>query len=153
MRSNQLHDQEYPPFYANYIKGLGDVNLIEILESSLNDLSLAVENLSEEKLAYRYEIGKWTIKELIQHIIDAERVLSYRALRFSRQDTKELHGFDEDWYVKYSNGDDRDIKDLTEELSSLRKANISMFKGFTNAMLTSSGWQMVVWSQFVPLVL
>ncbi|MEX1383033.1 DinB family protein, partial [Lutibacter sp.] len=103
MNSRQVSTQEYAPFYSQYIKALGEVDLIEVLEASLKDLIANLEGLQEEKLIYRYVEGKWTIKELMQHIIDTERVLSYRALRFSRNDTTNLPGFDEDWYVANSN--------------------------------------------------
>lgn len=139
MKSTHLNDNEYALFYKNYIKSLGEVDLFEVLNSSLEDTLTTLKNLPEEKLVYRYEIGKWTIKELIQHIIDAERVLSYRAIRFSRNDSTNLHGFDEDWYVDNSNGNDRDFDELLEEFINIRKASISLFKSFTNEMLVLKG--------------
>lgn len=139
MNSIQLNDNEYAPFYSNYIKALGDVNLYKVLISSFDDLMETLKGVPEDKLLYRYEDGKWTIKELVQHIIDAERVLSYRALRFSRNDATDLHGFDEDWYVEYSNGNDRDFKDILDEFSHLRKASISLFNSFTPKMLEMLG--------------
>lgn len=139
MNSIYVTENEYAPFYKNYIKALGDVNLFEILTTSLEDLLKTLANLPEEKLLYQYAEGKWTIKELIQHIIDAERVLSYRALRFSKNDATNLQGFDEDWYVANSNGNDRTIEELIEEFTFLRKASISLFKSFTTEMLKMSG--------------
>jgi DinB family protein len=139
INSNQLSENEYAPFYKNYITSLGDVTLLDILNDSLQEILETVKNLPEEKLVYRYAEGKWTIKELIQHIIDAERVLSYRALRFSRNDITDLHGFNEDWYVDNSNGNDRNFSDLLHELSLIRKASISLFSSFSNEMLTMSG--------------
>lgn len=139
MNSLELTKNEFAPFYKNYIQGLGAVDLIEILNESLNDLMNSLKNLSEEKLLYRYDIGKWTIKELIQHIIDAERVLSYRALRYARNDSTNLLGFDEDWYVQNSNANDRNFHELLEEFTYLREATISLFKSFTSDMLTASG--------------
>jgi len=139
MNSNQLKENEYSSFYKNYITILGEVNLLEVLNNSLENLISTLKNLPEDKLQYRYEEGKWTIKELIQHIIDAERVLSYRALRFSRNDTTNLQGFDEDWYVENSNGNDRDFDELLSEFSLVRKATISLFKSFSNKMLTNIG--------------
>ena len=139
MNSSQLSENEYAPFYKNYIEALGDVNLFEILDSSLEDTINTLENLPEDKLLYRYENGKWTIKELLQHIIDAERVLSYRALRFSRNDPSDLQGFDEDWYVGNSNGNERNLNDLLEEFICLRKASICLFKSFTNEMMPMLG--------------
>jgi len=139
MNANQLKENEYSPFYKNYITILGDVNLLDILNDSLENLMNTLKDLPEEKLQYRYEEGKWTIKELIQHIIDAERVLSYRALRFARNDTTDLQGFDEDWYVNNSNGNSRDFNELLNEFSLIRKATISLFKSFSNEMLINAG--------------
>ena len=139
MNSSQINDNEYAIFYSNYIKSLGEVELIEVLNSSLEETLTTLKNLPEVKLRYRYDDGKWTIKELIQHIIDAERVLSYRALRFSRNDPTDLHGFDEDWYVGNSNGNERDFQDLLEEFINIRKSSISLFKSFTNEMMLMLG--------------
>ena len=139
MNSVKLSENEYAPFYSNYIKGLGEVNLLEVLNSSLKDLVSTLENVPEEKQVYRYAEGKWTIKELLQHIIDAERVLSYRALRFSRKDATDLQGFNEDWYVVNSNGNERDFKDLLEEFINVRSACISLFKSFTPEMMAMIG--------------
>jgi len=139
MNSNQLNENEYAPFYKNYIKVLGDVNLFEVLDSSLEETLKTLQNLPEEKLLFRYDNGKWTIKELVQHIIDSERVLSYRALRFSRNDPSDLQGFDEDWYVGNSNGNERNFEDILEEFTYLRKANISLFNSFSSEMMPMLG--------------
>lgn len=139
MNSVQLNDNEYAPFYSNYITALGEVDLRGILKSSLKDLIHTLKNLPEEKLTYRYAEGKWTIKELIQHITDAERILSYRALRFSRNDTTDLPGFDEDLYVDNSNGNERSIEDLLKEFKLVRKATLSLFKSFSVEMLKKTG--------------
>ncbi|UMB53471.1 DinB family protein [Lutibacter sp. A64] len=139
MNSVHLNNSEYAPFYSDYIKALGQVDLQTILKSSLNDLIATLSQLSEEKLTYRYADGKWNIKELVQHIIDAERVLSYRALRFSRNDATNLPGFDEDWYVTYSNGSERNFKDILLEFTQVRNATISLFKSFTPEMFLMIG--------------
>jgi hypothetical protein len=139
MNSKQLSNNEYAPFYKNYIKALGTIDLFEGLNSSLADLVETLKDLPEEKLSYRYEEGKWTIKELVQHIVDAERVLSYRALRFSRNDTTDLPGFDEDSYVDNSNGNERNFNNILDEFVHLRNASISLFNSFTPEMLTLIG--------------
>ncbi|MFA5297595.1 MAG: DinB family protein [Lutibacter sp.] len=139
MNLSQLNESEYNPHYKQYILELGDVDLFKILNTSSEDLLKTVKDLSEEKLVFRYDEGKWTIKELVQHLIDTERIMSYRALRFSRNDTTELSGFNENWYVENSNGNDRNFNDLVEEFTSTRQASISLFKSFTNEMLTLSG--------------
>lgn len=139
MNSKHVSTHEYAPFYSQYIKALGEVDLIEVLEESLKDLRTTLENLSEEKLTYSYAEGKWTIKELVQHIIDAERVLSYRALRFSRNDTTNLPGFNEDWYVANSNGNERSFKDILDEFFHVRNSTILLFKSFKPEMFLISG--------------
>ena len=139
MNSVHLNQNEYAPFYSTYIKALGEVDLLNVLEISLKDLITTLENLPEEKLVYRYAEGKWTIKELVQHIIDAERILSYRALRFSRNDATNLSGFDEDWYVEYSNGNNRNFKDLIQEFIHVRNSTVLLFKSFSSEMLLMNG--------------
>lgn len=139
MNSGNLNENEYAPFYSGYIKGLGNVDLIEVMKTSEKDLLNTLSNLTEEQYLYRYAEGKWTIKELLLHIIDAERVLSYRALRFARKDSTDLPGFDEDWYVDHSFANDRPINDLLKEFSEVRAASLSLFKGFSDDMLKYSG--------------
>jgi len=139
MNSFQLDENEYNPHYKSYILGLGNVDLLKILTTSFDELMKTVKDLPEEKLTFRYDEGKWTIKEILQHLIDTERIMSCRALRFSRNDATELQGFDENWYVENSNGNERNFNDLVEELTCIRKASISLFKSFTHEMLTLSG--------------
>jgi len=139
MNLSQLNENEYNPHYKHYILELGNVDLFEILNASFEELLETVKDLSEEKMVFRYEEGKWSIKELLQHLIDTERIMSYRALRFSRNDATELQGFDENWYVDNSNGNDRNTLDLLEEFTCTRSASISLFKSFTDEMLVLSG--------------
>ena len=139
MNLSQLDENEYNPHYKHYILELGDVDLFEILNASFEELLETVKDLPEEKLVFRYDEGKWTIKELLQHLIDTERIMSYRALRFSRNDATELQGFDENWYVDNSNGNNRNFNDLLDEFTCTRRASISLFKSFTNEMLQLSG--------------
>ncbi|NEW79869.1 MAG: DinB family protein [Gelidibacter sp.] len=139
MNLSQINENEYNPHYKHYILELENVDLFEILTTSAEELLETVKDLSEEKLVFRYAEGKWTIKELVQHLIDTERIMSYRALRFSRNDATELQGFDENWYVENSNGNNRNFNDLVEEFTCTRRASISLFKSFTQEMLTLSG--------------
>ncbi len=139
MYLSQLDENEYNPHYKHYILELEDAELLEILTASSEELLETVKDLPEEKLVFQYDEGKWTIKELIQHLIDTERIMSYRALRFSRNDATELQGFDESWYVENSNGKDRNFDNLLDEFTCTRRACISLFKSFTNEMLQLSG--------------
>jgi uncharacterized damage-inducible protein DinB len=139
MNSREIISTDYPPIYGQYIKSLGEVDLIDILNSSLEELITTLKDLSTEKVAFRYDEGKWTIKELLQHIIDTERIMSYRALRFSRLDDIDLAGYDENWYTNHSNGADRDLASLLNEFTHLRKSVIAMLEGFKKEMMLRTG--------------
>ncbi|MEN9335569.1 MAG: hypothetical protein RLZZ500_556 [Bacteroidota bacterium] len=132
MRIEQVQSNEYADFYAPYLAQVDpQYTLIEELEIALHRFIHFVREIPMDKFDYRYAEGKWTIKEIIQHIIDAERVFAYRAMRIARNDQTPLPGFDEDFYVENSNGNARSIQDLLTELSTLRHATIYMFKSFT----------------------
>ena len=139
MKSNQLPINEYSDFYKSYIQVLEDVELIEELEICLHEFIKFVQNISMDKFDYRYEVGKWTIKEIIQHLIDSERVFSYRALRISRSDKTPLPGFNENDYVDNSNGNDRNLQGLLTELAVVRQATLSLFNSFSQEQLTKIG--------------
>ncbi len=139
MKSNQLPINEYADFYKSYIQVLEDVELIEELEICLHEFIKFVQNIPMDKFDYRYEVGKWTIKEIIQHLIDSERVFSYRALRISRNDKTPLPGFNENEYVDNSNGNDRNLQGLLTELAVVRQATLSLFNSFSQEQLTKIG--------------
>lgn len=131
MKITDLDSTEYAPYQASYIAGVSDeYTLTEELEISLHNFIKFVQDIPMAKHDYRYAEGKWAIKDIIQHVIDCERVFSYRALRFSRNDSTELPGFDENSYANTANAENRTIKDLLTELSALRHANIFLFKSF-----------------------
>lgn len=139
MNSNQLPVNEYSQFNATYINALENVELLEELEISLHDFIRFVQNIPMDKFDYRYAEGKWTIKDIIQHIIDAERIFGYRALRISRNDQTQLPGFEENDYVENTDANSRSIQGLLTELSALRHSNLLMFKSFTEEQLTRIG--------------
>ena len=139
MNSNQLPRNEYSIFNATYINALENVELIEELEISLHDFIKFVQNIPMDKFDYRYAEGKWTIKDIIQHIVDAERIFCYRALRISRNDKTPLPGFEENSYVENTDANKRSIQDLLSEFSAVRQSNLFLFKSFTNEQLTRMG--------------
>ncbi|MBS3993250.1 MAG: DinB family protein [Bacteroidetes bacterium] len=136
---HSISSNEYNPYYQPYINAVKTNDLFEAFDLSYTDTLVLLENCSTKQLNYQYEINKWTIKEIIQHIIDAERILCYRALRFSRNDSSNLPGYDENWFVEYSNAKEREIPDLLSEFHSVRSASISLFKSFTHEMLERTG--------------
>lgn len=140
MKVTQLHSGEYAPFYANYIAQISDeYTLMEELEISVYRLVKFVQDIPMDKYDYRYAEGKWTIKDILQHLIDAERIFAYRALRFARNDKAELPGFEENDYADAANGDKRSIMDLLTELAVVRQATLSLFKTFQDEQLLRSG--------------
>ncbi|ARV05962.1 damage-inducible protein DinB [Polaribacter sp. SA4-10] len=132
---------EYASYYAPYIKTLleNDKSIIENLVDVQEKFMSILENLPKEKQAYAYAEGKWTIKELIQHLIDTERVFSYRAMCFARNDKTALPGFDHDLFTDNCNANKRNYKDLLDEMIVVRKSTIQLFKSFSDEDLLRIG--------------
>jgi len=139
MRTTDVQKYEYSTFNATYIKAAGEVNLMEELEISLHDFIRFVQNIPMDKFDYRYAEGKWTIKEIIQHIIDTERIFAYRALRISRNDLTPLHGFDENIFAANTPANSRTIQDLLTEFSAVRQSNLLLFKSFSDEQFKRMG--------------
>lgn len=123
-----------PQFFGTYINKVEDIDVIDGLEQTLH---LFENDLAQLKAIgdKTYQEGKWTVKEIIQHIIDNERIQAYRALRIARNDKTVLPGYDEGLLAQYTNIDSRTIESLIEEFSLVRKSNIILFKSFSNEML------------------
>lgn len=139
MRPSDLADTEYAPYYANYIRQVPDTTLRSALDESLATLLEYLNYVPTEREDYAYAPGKWTIKQCLQHIIDTERVFAYRALRFARADDTALPGFDQDQFAASATVSHRRFKDMIDELRLLRKANILMFRSFTEEDLLRVG--------------
>lgn len=139
MNSNQLTKEEYSVFYAPYFATLENVELLEELEISVHRLIRFVQEIPMDKFDYRYAEGKWTIKDILQHLIDAERIFSYRALRFARNDNTALPGFDEEMYADAAKGNQRNIQELLTEMATVRQATLSLFKTFSDDVLLQRG--------------
>ena len=140
MKSNQLQSNEYSSYYAAYVHSVSEkYTLIEELEISVHRLIKFVQNIPMDKFDYRYAEGKWTIKDILQHLIDAERIFAYRALRFSRNDQTPLVNFDENEYVIEANANRRSIQELLTELAVVRQATLSLFKTFSQEELLRTG--------------
>lgn len=140
MTSQDLRSSEYGASYAPYI-GLvpKDQTLIQALNSGKVDAIQFFNSLDDTKLNYRYAEGKWTPKEILLHLIDAERVFAYRALRFARKDTTPVIGFEQDDYIRPSKAYSRSIESLVHEYSCVREATIALFKSMDMDMLESMG--------------
>ena len=132
---------EYAPYFERYMQltVLKDKTIIQNLESAQDEFECVLRNLPDNKHSYSYATGKWTLKELIQHIIDTERVFCYRALSFARNDQTPLPGFDQDVFVDNAAANNRDYYDLLDEMKVLRKSSIQLFKSFSKEDLLRIG--------------
>ena len=140
---------EYPPYFEQYLAKVVDTrDIIAQLKRQQKDMLELISSLSEDQLNYAYAEGKWTIKELITHIIDTERIFSYRALSFARGEKNSLLGFDHDDYVRQSYANEKSKFQLKEEYETNRQATIELFRGFedncVSRMGTANGLQMSV---------
>lgn len=128
-----------PPFHKGYVDNVKDMDVLEALERSSEMTLKVVRAIPEGKGEYRYAEGKWSIKELLAHLIDVERILAYRSLRFARNDKTELHGFEENDYAPEANAHARTIKQLADELDRIRVTSIDLYKSYTPEMLNREG--------------
>lgn len=134
---NRPQTHEYPAWGETYIK-LVDGDVIEILERQVTEFTDFINSLVE-KADYAYAPGKWTIKEIVGHIIDAERVFAYRMTCFARGEQQPLPGFEENDYVANAHFSDRSLLSLSHEFALLRKANLYLFKSLTEEELNRKG--------------
>ena len=140
MKPSDLKPEEFAGHFATYINQVSsEYTLVEELEISLHRLIKFVQNIPLDKFDYRYAEGKWTIKDILQHLIDAERIFAYRALRFARNDKTALASFEENDYAIQANANQRSIQDLLTELAIVRQATLSLFKSFYKEQLLKNG--------------
>ncbi len=128
-----------PEFYHNYIDLVQQEDLHSAFDTHKVNAVRFLKTIPEEKWNYSYAEGKWSIKELVQHMIDAERIFVYRALRFARKDETPLPGFDENTYAAASKAYRRSKEDLIEELKLIQSASAKLFSSFDEEQLQASG--------------
>ncbi len=122
---------EYAPYAANYIRQVPDGDVLAILAEQLPALDSLLGGLSDEGASGRFAPGEWSVKEVVGHLIDAERIFSYRLLAVSRGEQVSLPGFEQDDYVRAASFDARSFADLREELHLLRRANLLAYRTIT----------------------
>ena len=138
---DMILENEYASYFEQYIKlvPVKEKSIINYLKDSQKEFEIILRTLPKEKGNYAYAEGKWTLKELIQHIIDTERIFCYRALCFARNDKTELPGFDQDIFVNNDNANDRAYFDLLDEMNTLRKSTIQLYNSFSDEALLRIG--------------
>jgi len=130
---------DYAQFYDSYISLVEGEDIIKVLEKQLQTSEKFFSSITEEQSNFSYADGKWTVKEVIRHVIDTERIMAYRALAFARGEKQSLPGYEQDDYVASSNFTERRIEDLVNEYRTLRASNIVLFKSFSEKELIRKG--------------
>jgi hypothetical protein len=120
---------EYNPYYGRYIGGVPEGEMLVTLRDQLASTEALLREFGEARAGHRYAPGKWSVKEVVLHVADAERIFAYRALRIARADATPLPGFEQDDYVPTSGADARPLAELAAELRSVRAATITLFAG------------------------
>ena len=128
-----------PDHFHTYVKLVSGQSLTEAFQLHQTSLKQTLVGTPAEKWEYRYAPGKWSVKEMVQHVIDTERIFCYRALRFARKDTTPLAGFDENDYAAASQADSRSKADLLLELSTVQQSSAQLFASFSQEQLNAAG--------------
>lgn len=130
---------DFNEYFAHYIGLVNSNDFLTAIEQNHKDFLELLSSIDEEKSFYRYAEDKWSIKELIAHIIDSERIFAYRALRFARNDKTDLSGYDENNYAVFSGADERSLSDLVLEFDVTRQSSLALFRSFDKEMLERTG--------------
>ena len=130
---------EFAPYYAGYVAAVPDGDIIEVIRRGAEDLATTVATIPEDRGDHRYADGKWSIRELLGHVIDAERIFSYRLLRVARGDATPLPGFDQDPYVLTSGAQQRSVASLAAELAAVRASTIALLESLPDDAWTRGG--------------
>ena len=130
---------DYPPYFSGYIQKVEQDNVQELVNTLSHPLTYFFLNLADEKADYRYAEDKWTLKYMLQHIIDTERIMQYRLLRIARNDQTPLPGFDENQYAASAEANSRTFIELKEEFKALRKSTDLLLKSLNETQLHHTG--------------
>ncbi len=131
--------KEYAHYYSDYVGLVSKGNILNTLNTQMHELFTLINTIPGDKALFAYKSGKWTIKEIIGHLIETERVFSYRALCFSRGDNSELPGMDQDLWMEKNNYNSRTLSNLSNEYLAVRVATIHLFKNMTKEMISKEG--------------
>jgi len=139
MSPSRPEADEYAPFYAGYVARVTEDDILGVLAAQQGDIGALARSLPEAKQSYRYAEGKWTIGEVLSHLIDGERVFGYRAFCFSRGEQAPLPGFDENEYVSASRAGDVPLVALAREFAAVRESNLGFLRRLSDAAWTRTG--------------
>lgn len=138
-RTGRPEESEFAPYYKGYIGQVLEDDAVAAMEAELNASLEFFRAIDEQKSKTAYAEGKWTIREVLGHIVDTERVMAYRAMRFGRNDKTELSGFEQDDFIRGANFNETSLADLLREFEYQRRANILMFRNLPNEAWSRRG--------------
>ncbi len=130
---------DFPPYFERYISLVPEEDILQLIATSMQELKLQLSAISNENAAFAYAQDKWTVKQLLQHVIDAERIFTYRALCIARGEQESLLSFDENAYAVNADASGRHLKDIKEEMMIVRQSTMYLFQSFTPEMLSRKG--------------
>ena len=136
---NRPEETEYAPHYQSYVEQVSESDIMAVLRGELDDLDVLLGRVPAEKETYAYAEGKWTVREIIGHLIDGERVFGYRALCIARGEKQNLPGFDQNEYMLSAPYDRIDLEDLLSELRLVRLSNIAMLRNLNDEAWLRTG--------------
>lgn len=139
MKPTEILLSEYNPYYKNYIDLVGNINLLDALSKGSETLQTFFRSLPENKWGYQYAPGKWTPKDVLQHIADTERVFAYRALYFARNPNVEIKGFDDKIFAENADANDKTVVALLQNYVSVRNATLTLFSSFNENQIKQIG--------------
>ncbi|RKP58016.1 DinB family protein [Cohnella endophytica] len=137
--SNRPTQEEYNPHFDTYVRLVEDVNIQEFLAQALQSTTELLSGVTEEQGNYRYAPGKWSLKEVLGHITDNERIMGYRLLRIARGDRTPLSGYDQDELMSGASFDACSFADLLEDYAAVRRSTLTLLKGLSDEAWTRSG--------------
>ncbi|MGI9625489.1 MAG: DinB family protein [Longimicrobiales bacterium] len=119
---------EYAEYYSNYVDAVEGAPILDVLEAQRNEIVSLLGAVEVSREGHRYAPGKWSVKDVVAHIVDSERMFAMRALAFARNDPAALPGFEQDDYASASGADRRRLADLSEEFDAVRLSNVLLFR-------------------------
>ncbi|MGA9997817.1 MAG: DinB family protein [Pyrinomonadaceae bacterium] len=136
---NRPEETEYLPYYSRYISLVPEGDILAVLDKQADETVALLRSIPEAQGGFRYAPDKWTIKELVGHVIDGERIFAYRALRFARNDETPLPGYEQDDYIRNASFDDYPLSELAAEFEHVRRATLFLFKHMNGESWTRRG--------------
>ena len=130
---------EYNEFYQEYIDQVPEGEIVDVLRSQQHRMGDLLSSFPESRIDYRYEEGKWSAKQVVGHVVDAEWIFTYRALRMARNDNTHLAGMDQDEFMDGANFENRSLQSLADEFNHLRSASLELFSSFDETIRSRSG--------------